>query len=106
MPAEWLELTNAFCHAAGMTTFFHVQKIKLFSHIPYMKLCQHALTLDPMIDTKWTEHTFKSVDWQPNGSSFKALALGSSSFKALALGRQFEISKSAHEWTPTMHHQA
>jgi hypothetical protein len=47
-----------------------------------------------MIDTKWTEDTFESVDWQANGSSFKALAPG----------QQLQISKYVHEWTPTMHH--
>jgi hypothetical protein len=51
---------------------------------------------DPTIDAEWTEDTFESVDWQANGSSFKALVLG----------RQLQISKYAHEWTPTMHHQA
>jgi hypothetical protein len=49
---------------------------------------------DPTIDAEWTEDTFESVDWQANGSSFKALAPG----------QQLQISKYAHEWTPTMHH--
>jgi hypothetical protein len=51
---------------------------------------------DPTIDTEWTEDTFKSVDWQANGSSFKALTPG----------QHLQISKYAHEWTPTMHHWA
>jgi hypothetical protein len=51
---------------------------------------------DPTIATEWTEDTFKSVDWQANGSSFKALTPG----------QHLQISKYAHEWTPTMHHWA
>jgi hypothetical protein len=51
---------------------------------------------DPTIDTKWTEDSFELVDWQAHGSSFKALAPG----------WQLQMSKYAHEWTPTMHHQA
>jgi hypothetical protein len=31
---------------------------------------------DPTINAEWTEDTFESVDWQANGSSFKALAPG------------------------------
>jgi uridine kinase len=49
---------------------------------------------DPTINAEWTEDTFEAVDWQANGSSFKALAPG----------RQLQISKYAHEWTPTMHY--
>jgi hypothetical protein len=49
---------------------------------------------DPTIDAEWTKDIFESVDWQANGSSFKALAPG----------RQLQISKYAHEWTLTMHY--
>jgi hypothetical protein len=51
---------------------------------------------DPVIEVEWTDDTFNSVDWQANKSSFNALSLG----------KKIQISKYAHEWTPTLHQQA
>jgi hypothetical protein len=51
---------------------------------------------DPLIIEPWTNVTFNSVDWQANQSSFSALAPG----------QKIQISKYAHEWTPTMHKRA
>jgi hypothetical protein len=48
---------------------------------------------DPLIAKPWTNDTFNSVNWQANQSSFSALAPG----------RKIQISKYAHEWTPTIH---
>jgi hypothetical protein len=51
---------------------------------------------DPLIEAEWTDDTFNSVNWQANKSSFNALSPG----------KKIQISKYAHEWTPTLHQQA
>jgi hypothetical protein len=48
---------------------------------------------DPTIDIKWTEESFKSVDWQANGSSLKALAPG----------QQLQITKDVNAWLDSNH---
>jgi hypothetical protein len=48
---------------------------------------------DLLITEPWTNDTFNSVNWQANQSSFSALSPG----------QKIQISKYAHEWTPTMH---
>jgi hypothetical protein len=51
---------------------------------------------DPLTAEPWTNDNFNSVDWQANQSSFSALSPG----------QKIQISKYAHEWTPTMHKRA
>jgi hypothetical protein len=48
---------------------------------------------DPFLTTPWEDTTFNDIDWKSVRSSFGRLSKG----------RQFQLSKYAHNWTPTLH---
>jgi hypothetical protein len=51
---------------------------------------------DPFLDRDWDTATFDDIDWKGVRSSFGRLSKG----------RQFQLSKYAHNWTPTLHQRA
>jgi hypothetical protein len=51
---------------------------------------------DPFIPSDWSDSTFNDINWKNLQSSFKNLSAG----------RQYQLSKFAHNWTPTLHQQA
>jgi hypothetical protein len=51
---------------------------------------------DPFLKQDWDAATFEDIDWKGMRSSFGHLTKG----------QQFQLSKSAHNWTPTLHQRA
>jgi hypothetical protein len=51
---------------------------------------------DPFLPANWQGTMFNDIDWKSVQSSFGRLTKG----------RQFQLSKYAHNWTPTLHQQA
>ena len=96
---DWIPGTKAaLLHNGKLVTKAHDDYVTTAATAP--RLCQHIIEdskkRDKFIPNDWTDATFDDVDW-------KAI---NSSLKAVSIGRRFQLSKFAHEWTPTLHHLA
>ena len=96
---DWIPgMKAALLHNGKLVTKAHDDYVTTAATAP--QLCQHIIKdskkRDKFIPNDWTDATFDDVDW-------KAI---NSSLKAVSIGRRFQLSKFAHEWTPTLHHLA
>jgi hypothetical protein len=85
-------------HQGGLVTKKQEAHVMTVSTAPALQdaIMKDSKKWDPQIAEPWTNKTFNNVDWQANQSSFGALSAG----------QKIQISKYAHEWTPTMHKRA
>ena len=96
---DWIPGTKAaLLHNGKLVTKAHDDYVTTAATAP--RLCQHIIEdskkRDKFIPNDWTDATLDDVNW-------KAI---NSSLKAVSIGRRFQLSKFAHEWTPTLHHLA
>jgi hypothetical protein len=62
----------------------------------HKRLIKKSKWHDPFLKQDWDAATFEDIDWKGMWSSFGCLTKG----------QQFQLSKYAHNWTPTLHQRA
>ena len=96
---NWIPgMKAALLHNGKLVTKAHDDYVTTAATAP--RLCQHIINdskkCDKFIPNDWTDATFDDIDWKVINSSLKAVSIGC----------HFQLSKFAHEWTPTLHHLA
>jgi hypothetical protein len=96
---EWVPgLKAALLHNGRLVTKRQDEYVTTAATTPRHRkyLIKKSQRRDPFITTDWTDATFDDID-------FRALE---QSMKATSFGRRIQISKFAHNWTPTRDHLA